>query len=258
MLSRGIHVITYINSLVWNPWQIEDGLENLFFHKIILRLLSSYLKDYLTPCHNLRTYLTRFLTQKRIKTFPAKTKHQSSFIPHCAEAWGNLSEERRNINSINTCRSSILNFVRPRENSVFEVHDIKDVKLLTRLRLDFIHLNEHKFRHSFNDVINPMCSCGKESETTQHYLLCSDFYFTFWSLIYRLELVNDIYTLNGSLKNSSEEKLLKILLYRAEDFTSQMNSKILKCKIKFIKKTDRFSGPLFLSYLFTVSGIYLL
>ena len=252
-------VIKYIKSLVWNLWQIEDGLENFFFHKIILGLLPSYLKDYLIPCDNLRTYLTRSSTQKRIKTFPARTKtFESSFFPYCAEAWGNLSEELRNINSINTFKSSILNFVRPRENSVFEVHDIKDVKLLTRLRLDFIHLNEHKFRHSFNDVINPMCSCGKESETTHHYLLCSDFYFTFWSLIYRLELVNDIHTLNGSLKNSSEEKLLKILLYRAEDFTSQMNSKILKCKIKFIKKTDRFSGPLFLSYLFTVSGIYLL
>ena len=48
-------------------------------------------------------------------------------------------------NLINTFKSSILNFVRPRENSVFEVHDIKGVKLLTCLRLDFGHLNEHKF-----------------------------------------------------------------------------------------------------------------
>ena len=30
----------------------------LFFHKIILGLLPSYLKDYLIPCDNLRTYLT--------------------------------------------------------------------------------------------------------------------------------------------------------------------------------------------------------
>ena len=52
-------------------------------------------------------------------------------------------------------------------------------------------------------------------------------------------------TLNESLKNFSEENLLKILLYEAEDFTSQMNSEISKCTIKFIKKTDCFSGPLF-------------
>ena len=203
-----------------------------FFHKIILGLLPSYLKDYLIPCDNLRTYLTRSSTQKRIKTFPARTKiFESSFFPHCAEAWGNLSEELRNINSINTFKTSILNFVRPTENSVFQVHDINGVKLLTRLRLDFSHLNEHKFRHNFNDTINPMCSCGKEPETTLHYLLRCDLY-----SIYRLELLNDICTLNGSLQNSSEEKLLKILLYGAEDFTSQMNSEILKCTIKVIKK----------------------
>ena len=86
-----------------------------------------------------------------------------------------------------------------------------------------------------------MCSCGKEPQTTLHYLLSCDLY-----SIYRLELLNDIFALKGSLESSSEEKLLKILLY-GEDFTSQMNSEISKCTIKFIKKTDRFSGPLFFS-----------
>ena len=217
-----------------------------FFHKRILGLVPSCVKYYLIPYDNLRTYLTQSSTQKRIKTFPATTKiFESSFFPHCAEAWGILSEKLRNINSINMFKTSILNFVRTRENLVFEVHDINCVKLLTRLRLDFSHLNEHKFRHNFDNIINPMCSCGKEPETTLHYLLRCDLY-----SIYRLELLNDVCALNGSLKNSSEEKLLKILLYGAEDFTSQMNSEILKCTIKFIKKTDRFSGPLFFSCFF--------
>ena len=80
-------------------------------------------------------------------------------------------------------------------------------------------------------LINPMCSCGKEPETTLHYVLRCDVY-----SIYRLELLNDICALSKSLKNLSEEKLLKILLYGAEDFTSQMNSEILNCTIKLIKK----------------------
>ena len=80
-------------------------------------------------------------------------------------------------------------------------------------------------------LINPMCSCGKEPETTLHYVLRCDVY-----SIYRLEVLNDICALNKSLKNLSEEKLLKILLYGAEDFTSQMNSEILNCTIKLIKK----------------------
>ena len=86
--------------------------------------------------------MTRSSTQKKTKSFPARTKtFESSYFPHCAEAWGNFSEELRNINSINTFKTSILNFVGPRENSVFEVYDIKGVKLLTGLRLNFSHLN---------------------------------------------------------------------------------------------------------------------
>ena len=38
-------------------------------------------------------------------------------------------------------KTSILNFVQPQENLVFEVHDINGAQLLTRLRLDFSHLN---------------------------------------------------------------------------------------------------------------------
>ena len=81
-----------------------------------------------------------------------------------------------------------------------------------------------------------MFSRGKEPEKTLHYLLRCDFYSIF-----------DICALNHSLKNISEENLLKVLLYGAEEFSFKINSKILKCTIKFIKKTDRFSSQLFLS-----------
>ena len=67
------------------------GTRKLFFHKIILGLLPSYLRDYLIPCYNLKTYLTQSSTQKTIKIFPTRTKtFGSSFFPHCAEACGNL------------------------------------------------------------------------------------------------------------------------------------------------------------------------
>ena len=188
-----------------------------FFHKRILGLLPSYLRDYLIPCDNLRTNLTRSSTEKRIKTF-------LWIILLSILCWG------------------MGMFVRPTKHLVFKFHNIKGVKLLTRLRLDFSHLNEHKFRHNFNYTINPMCSCCKEPETTLHYLLRGNHYSIHW-----LELFNDVCTLNGSFRKSSKEKRLKILLYGAEDLTSQMNCEMLKCTIKFIKKSDPFSGPLSLS-----------
>ena len=145
----------------------------------------------------MRTYLTRSLTQKSLKTLHARTKaFESSFFPHCSKKWYPL-------------------FLRLRENSVFAVQDIN------RLRLNFSHENEHKFQHNFNNTINPMCPCGKEPETTLHYLSHSNFY-----SIYRLELLNDICALNHSLKNMLKENLLKVLLYGEEEFSFKINSEI--------------------------------
>ena len=51
------------------------------------------------------------------------------------------------------------------------------------------------FRHNFKYTINPMCSCGFEPETTDHYLLRCKLYTDL-----RLDLLIDIHTLNQSLK----------------------------------------------------------
>ena len=44
-----------------------------------------------------------------------------------------------------------------KENSIFSVYDALDVKILTRLRLQLSHLNEHKFGHGFDDTASPIC-----------------------------------------------------------------------------------------------------
>ena len=38
--------------------------------------------------------------------------------------------------------------------------DLSVIKLLTRLRLGWSHLNEHKFNHNFDDCVNPFCTCS--------------------------------------------------------------------------------------------------
>ena len=44
-------------------------------------------------------------------------------------------------------------------------------KLLSHLKSQFTHLIEHKFRDGSNDMVNPMCPCGTEVETNEHFLL---------------------------------------------------------------------------------------
>ena len=68
---------------------------------------------------------------------------------------------------------STKHFIRPKENSVFSIHDTKGIKLLIRLRLNFNHLNEHKLRHCFRDTVDPMCTCGLETKATLQFLLRS-------------------------------------------------------------------------------------
>ena len=108
----------------------ELGLESLTDRRWTSKL-TFFIKDYLTVCDNLRTYLVRSSTQKTIKAFPARTKtFVSSFFPCCARAWQNLSEELRNIDSMNTFKSSILVVVKSIESLVFPVHNINGVKLV--------------------------------------------------------------------------------------------------------------------------------
>lgn len=45
------------------------------------------------------------------------------------------------------------------------------IKLITRFRVEFSHLSEHKFRCHFNDTMSPICPWSSEIELTQHSLL---------------------------------------------------------------------------------------
>ena len=57
----------------------------------------------------------------------------------------------------------------------FICHNPKGIKSLKRLRFGLSHLCEHKFKHSFQDTLNPICNCGEDIETKSHYLLhCPD------------------------------------------------------------------------------------
>ena len=64
------------------------------------------------------------------------------------------------------------------ENSKFSITDPLGLKLLTRPRLNFSHLDEHNFRHNIKDTVKRMCFCGAGTETTDHFhLSCQNFTF---------------------------------------------------------------------------------
>ena len=86
-----------------------------------------------------------------------------------------------------------------------------------------------------------MCNCGLDTDTTLHFFLHRRLYSTTTT-----ELLGDISTVDSSLTNYPDEKLLNILLYGSEYFSVKTNQSILKSTIKFLKSSERFDDPLLL------------
>ena len=62
------------------------------------------------------------------------------FFPSIITEWNKLDRDTRNSDSVNVFKLSLLKFVRPVANSVFEINNPYGLKLLTRLGLDLSHL----------------------------------------------------------------------------------------------------------------------
>ena len=141
----------------------------IFFYKIINGMLPDYLYSYLEfPSQD--NYPLRSASKIIIRPIPTRTKtFKNTFLPFCINEWNNLATDTRNAKSINIFKILVLK--EKKENSLFSICDPLGLKLLTHLRLQFSHLNEHKFRHGFNDTVDPFCVYGNEMETTEHFFL---------------------------------------------------------------------------------------
>ena len=82
---------------------------------------------------------------------PGVTFSEIIFFPSTVTEWNKLDRDIRNSDSLNVFKLSLLKFVRPVANSVFEINNPYGLKLLTRLRLGLSHLRYHKFRRNFQD-----------------------------------------------------------------------------------------------------------
>ena len=97
---------------------------------------------------------------------------KNTFFPSTIIEWNKLDPAIRNLTSFNSFKESILKFIGTAPNSIFQCNNPKGIKYLTRLRVNFRHLRDHKFHeHSFQVTINPLCTCSVEAETTNHFIL---------------------------------------------------------------------------------------
>ena len=157
--------------------------------------------------------------------------------------WNKLDWEIKNSESIVTFKKRILSFIRPSANSTFNCHNPRGIKLLSRLRLGLSHLREHKFKHSFQDTLDPFYSCGKgEVETISHYLLhCSNYSED------RLALLNTIKNIDMSILQLRDSKFTSVLLFGDTSFNNNKSIFILDATVDYIILTGIFDVTLFSS-----------
>ena len=116
---------------------------------------------------------TRYFSRNSENIPKLRTKHgffRNSFFFLTIKEWNNLDPQIRKSKSRSIFKSNILKFIRPKPNNVYYFHNPKGIKLLTKLRFGLSHFREHKFKHSFQDCLNPLCLCDNETETSTHYL----------------------------------------------------------------------------------------
>ena len=182
----------------------ELGLESLksrrwfrklcHFYKILNEKSPSYLFDLIPN-------LNRVRETRHSNNIPAfHTRHnyfKNSFFPSTISKRNNLHCKIRNSRSLSMFKTNLLNYIRPCANSIFNIHNPYGIKLLTRLRLGLSNLRDHKFRHCFQDTLNPLRDCGNDTETTTHFFLhCPSFH------IPRQTLLNNIRNINEQIFNS--------------------------------------------------------
>ena len=153
--------------------------------------------------------------------------------------WNNLDISIHKSIPCHIFKNLILKFIRPEPNRISSTQNFEGLKLLTRMRLGLSHLADHKFRHNFQDCLNPICSCGQEIETTSHFLLhCLNYRCARKTFFEKINLID------SNILQQSDLSITKDLLFDSEKLEDDKSNALLASTIEFIQSAERFNYPL--------------
>ena len=141
------------------PYQ-ELGLQSLQRRRWY-RKCSSFYKIFkenkpVYPFNLIPTKNSNYNTRITDKITLFHTKHnffKNSFFPSTVNEWNTLNPNLRSATSLNVFKMNLLKFIRPFPNSVFNYHNCKGIKYVTRLRLGLSDLREEKFKHRYSEFV---------------------------------------------------------------------------------------------------------
>ena len=94
------------------------------------------------------------------------------------------------------------------------------------------------FKHGLNDTTNPICVCGSDFESINHFFLhCPEYCEA------RQPLFDKIQSIDKILLSQNKSSLTHLLLYG--DPSSNVKAFILNSALEFVLSSGRFNGPVF-------------
>jgi hypothetical protein len=218
------------NAIKWETLQDRrDKLKLATMYKVLNNMTGPTLRQLIpattqsrTP-YNLRT--DENITQIRTRTDALK----NSFIPSTINAWNRLPAPIRNAESIDIFKSSLRKHFGTKEKvkQRFYEGNRKAQILHNRIRLGNSDLRQNLALRNLAD--NPMCECGDESESEEHYLMeCTNY------SRQRTKMMTKIRSVTIEPITSS------ILLQGSVNLEEEKNIKLIKLCQKYILETKRF------------------
>lgn len=222
----------------------ELGWESLERRRWYRRLCLFYkVKHHLAPPP---PYLHEYIQIKPPSKYPIRkarqvvvplartTRYQRSFFPYCISEWNTLDVDITNSSSLEVFQSKLLRFIRPEKRIFYGIRDQQGIAFLTKIRVDFSDLREHRYRHNFN-CPDPLCSCLLENETTEHFFLRCPKYVS-----QRATIIDSVLSILPQMSSAPTSQFCALLLYGSNTLTFDVNKSILTCSIEFIRNTNRF------------------
>ena len=192
-----------------------------------------YLYNLITPEREVNYNLRRIhVFDQRVER---TNRYANTYFQNCPKEWNQLDVTLQSSQTISEFKRRLIQLVAPPKRSMFNIHDLDGVKLLTRLRVEFSDLRSHRFHHNFH-CPDPSCLCKTGIEDNEHFLQhCPRF------TSQRKGLLDLVSSLTGiEVMHLSSKELCRLLLYGRNDLSVIVNRGIIEETIKFIRSTGRF------------------
>ena len=166
-------------------------------------------------------------------TYPFLTQStaflKTPFFPSIITYWNKLDINLRNSRNLFIFKKHILQFIRSSSNSVYKSHNRKGINLMNRFRLGLSHLREHKFKHSFQDSIDPLCNYNYKVKSTIHFFLHCPLFTSA-----KITLFSTLHKVDSKLFDNTDSLLKNISIFGKESLNTNQNMTILIATIEFI------------------------